>query len=36
MDYTIRPIRTEDAPYINEMYTMDGVRENVLGLFSEK
>ena len=36
MDYTIRPIRIEDAPYINEMYTMDGVRENLLGLFSER
>ncbi len=34
MNYTIRPIRVEDAPDLNEMYTMDGVRENVLGLFS--
>ncbi len=36
MDYTIRPIRIEDASDINEMYTMDGVRENLLGLFSER
>ncbi len=36
MDYTLRPIRVEDATDINEMYTMDGVRENLLGLFSER
>ena len=36
MNYTIRPIRIEDASDINEIYTMDEVRENILGLFSER
>ncbi len=33
---TIRPIRVEDAAAINAMRRMDGVRENTLGLFSER
>lgn len=33
---TIRPIRIEDAEAINAMRRMDGVRENTLGLFSER
>ncbi|MBU5439446.1 GNAT family N-acetyltransferase [Tissierella sp. MSJ-40] len=36
LDFTIRPIKTEDAPYINEMRRMDGVRENTLGIISER
>lgn len=36
MNYNIRPIRVEDAVDMNEMYIMDGVRENILGLFSAR
>lgn len=36
MDFAIRPIKLEDAASINEMRRMDGVRENTLGLFSER
>lgn len=36
LDATIRSVRIEDAPAINEMRRMDGVRENTLGLFSER
>ena len=36
LDFTIRPIKIEDAPYINEMRRMDGVRENTLGIISER
>lgn len=35
-DFTIRPVRVEDAVFINEMRRMDGVRENTLGIFSER
>lgn len=36
MNFIIRPIKLEDAPYINEMRRMEGVRENTLGIFSER
>lgn len=36
MDINIRPVKIEDAPFINEMRRMDGVRENITGLITEK
>lgn len=36
MSLNIRPIRIEDAKYINEMRIMDGVRENIMGITSER
>lgn len=36
MDYLIRPIRLEDAEDVNEMRRMDGVRETILGIKSER
>lgn len=36
MDLTIRPIRLEDAKSIYEIRTMDGVRENTMGITSER
>lgn len=36
MDFIIRPVKLEDAASINEMRRMDGVRENTLGIFSER
>lgn len=36
MNLTIRPIRLEDAKYINEIRIMDGVRENIMGITSER
>lgn len=36
MIFKIRPIRIEDAKYIHEMRTMDGVRENIMGITSER
>lgn len=36
MNLTIRPVRLEDAEHINEMRRMDGVRENILGIISER
>lgn len=36
MDFILRPVKLEDAASINEMRRMDGVRENTLGLFSER
>lgn len=35
-NFVIRPVRLEDAEDINEMRRMDGVRENILGIFSER
>ena len=32
----IRAVKIEDAPDINRMRTMDGVRENILGMMSER
>lgn len=36
MNLNIRAIRIEDAKFINEMRRMEGVRENILGLTSER
>ncbi len=36
MDFAIRPIKLEDAEAINEIRGMDGVRENMYGMFSER
>lgn len=36
MNLTIRPVRIEDAVPLNEMRRMDGVRENTLGIISER
>jgi len=36
MDFTIRPIMMKDAEDINEMRRMDKVRENTLGIISER
>jgi putative acetyltransferase len=36
LDFTIRPVRVEDAAFINEIRRMDGVRENILGIVSER
>ena len=36
MDIKIRPIKIEDAEGINALRIMDGVRENILGITSER
>lgn len=36
MDIKIRPIKIEDAEGINALRVMDGVRENILGITSER
>ena len=36
MKIIVRPVSIEDAPFINEMRIMDGVRENILGITSER
>lgn len=36
MDIKIRAIRVEDAEGLNELRVMDGVRENILGITSER
>lgn len=36
LDFTIRSVRLEDAPDINAMRRMDGVRENTLAIFTER
>lgn len=36
VDFIIRPVRIEDAETINEMRRMDGVKENILGVSSER
>ncbi len=36
MDFIIRPVKLEDAASINEMRRMDGIRENMYGIFSER
>lgn len=36
MNLNIRPVRIEDAQGINEIRVMDGVRENILGIISER
>lgn len=36
MKFTIRPVKVEDAVFINQIRTMDGVRETTLGIISER
>ena len=36
MNFVIRPIKLEDAAGVNELRRMDGVRENILGITSER
>lgn len=36
MNYSIRPVRLEDAPHVNRIRIMDGVRENMLAIPSER
>jgi len=36
LDFEIRPVKLEDAVFINEIRRMDGVRENLLGIISER
>ena len=36
MDIKIRAIRIEDAEGVNALRVMDGVRENILGITSER
>jgi len=35
-NFIIRPVRLEDAAYVNQLRRMDGVRENILGIVSER
>ncbi|AWI06953.1 hypothetical protein [Clostridium drakei] len=36
MNFIIRPVELKDARDINEIRTMDGVKENILGIISER
>jgi putative acetyltransferase len=36
MDFIIRPVKIEDAVCINEIRRQDGVRENIMGIISER
>ena len=36
MDFIIRPVKFEDALFINEIRRQDGVRENTMGIISER
>lgn len=36
MNINIRPVRFEDAKYLHEIRIMDGVRENIMALTSER
>ncbi len=36
LEFSIRPVKVEDAEAVNAIRRMDGVRENTLGLFSER
>ena len=36
MNFIIRPVKIQDAPYINEIRRQDGVRENIMGITSER
>jgi putative acetyltransferase len=36
VDFKIRPIRIEDAEAISEIRRQDGVRENIMGIISER
>ena len=36
MNFIIRPVKIEDAVFINEIRRQDGVRENIMGIISER
>ena len=36
MNFIIRPVKIEDAVFINEIRRQDGVRENIMGVTSER
>jgi len=36
MNFIIRPVKIEDAIFINEIRRQDGVRENIMGITSER
>ena len=36
MDFIIRPVKIEGAVFINEIRRQDGVRENIMGIISER
>ena len=36
MDFIIRPVKIEDALFINGIRRQDGVRENIMGIVSER
>lgn len=36
MNINIRPVKIEDAPFLHEIRIMDGVRENIMGITSER
>ncbi|MBU3144045.1 GNAT family N-acetyltransferase [Clostridium sp. CF012] len=36
MDFIIRPVKIEDAVFINELRRQDGVRENIMSITSER
>jgi len=36
LDFIIRPVKIEDAVFINEIRRQDGVRENIMGITSER
>ncbi|MFT5874751.1 MAG: putative acetyltransferase [Clostridium sp.] len=36
MNFIIRPVKLEDAVFINELRRQDGVRENILGITSDR
>ncbi|NEU05397.1 MULTISPECIES: GNAT family N-acetyltransferase [Clostridium] len=36
MNFMIRPVKIEDATFINEIRRQDGVRENTMGIISER
>ncbi len=36
MDFIIRPVKIEDAIFINKIRREDGVRENIMGIISER
>ena len=36
MNFIIRPVKIEDAVFINEIRRQDGVRENIMGITSER
>ena len=36
MNFIIRPVKIEDAVFINKIRRQDGVRENIMGIISER